>query len=100
MSHTATWKAAERAIAARLNGQRTSNQGLGLAVADVLTETYAVEVKHRKALPRWLLDAVVQARANAPEGKVPLVVLHEAGSRYEDSLVVIDLKTFQELWGD
>lgn len=100
MSHTDTWKAAERAIAARLNGRRTSNQGLGSATADVETPTYAVECKHRQSLPGWLLDAVAQARRNAPRGKTPLVVLHEAGGRYDDALVVIDLKTFQELWGD
>ena len=100
MSHTATWKAAERAIAARMNGQRTSNQGLGSATADVETPTYAVECKHRRSLPGWLLDAVAQARRNAPQGKTPLVVLHEAGSRYDDALVVVRLADFQELWGD
>lgn len=100
MSRTTTWKSAERAIAARLNGRRTSNAGLGTAAPDVLTETYAVEVKHRAALPGWLLDAMRQARANAPAGKVPLVALHEAGSRYDDALVVLRLADFQELWGD
>ena len=100
MSRTATWKSAERAIAARMGGQRSSSQGLGTAVADVLTETYAVEVKHRETLPAWLLAAVAQARANAPQGKTPLVVLHEAGSRYDDALVVVRLADFQELWGD
>lgn len=100
MSRTDTWKAAERAIAAKMNGERTSNQGLGSAVADVLTESYAVEVKHRAALPGWLLNAVAQARRNAPRGKTPLVVLHEAGSRYDDALVVVRLADFQELWGD
>lgn len=100
MSHTDTWKAAERAIAAKMNGQRTSNQGLGSATAYVETESYAVECKHRQSLPGWLLDAVRQARRNAPQGKTPLVVLHEAGSRYDDALVVLRLADFQELWGD
>jgi len=29
-----------------------------------------------------------------------LVALHEAGSRYDDALVVLRLADFQDLWGD
>lgn len=31
---------------------------------------------------------------------IALLVLHEAGSRYDDALVVLRLADFQELWGD
>ncbi len=95
-----TWKAVERAIAARMNGKRTSNQGLGSAVPDVETPTYAVEVKERQQLPGWLLSAVTQARRNARGGRTPIVVLHQLGARHDDDLVVVRLVDFQELWGD
>lgn len=94
-----TWKANERAIAARLGGERLSNHALGLRTPDVETEWLSVEVKTRKALPAWLADAVSQAVDNASPGKLAVVVLHELRHRHDDDLVVLRLRDFEEWFG-
>jgi len=91
-----TWKAVERAIASRLGGRRVPVTGRGGA-PDVEHALLAVEVKHRKELPRWLKHAMAQAEAAARDGKVPVVVLHERGQRHADDLVVLRLGDLEEL---
>jgi len=94
-----TWKAVERAVARRVGGVRLSNHALGLRTPDVETAWLSVEVKHRKALPAWLLGALRQATTNATDGKLPMAVLHQLGQRYDDSLVVLRLSDFVEWFG-
>lgn len=89
-----TWKHTERTIAKRLNGVRVGVTGR--ATADVLSERFAVEVKHRKALPDWLKTALAQAEAGSG-GRMPVVVLHEAGQRHDGDFVILRLKDFEEL---
>ncbi len=89
-----TWKHTERAIAKRLNGRRLGVTGG--ATPDVITDLLAVEVKHRKALPEWLKDALTQAERNA-DNRLPLVVLHEAGKRHADDLVLLRLQDLERL---
>jgi hypothetical protein len=91
-----TWKAVERAVARRLGGRRVPVTGRGGA-PDVEHERLAVEVKHRKSLPAWLKEAIAQAVAAARDGKIGVVVLHEAGSRHTQDLVVIRLGDLEEL---
>ena len=91
------WKATERAIAKALNGERVSARSLGLPSPDVVTERLAIECKHRKTLPRWLHDAMAQAVANAPSGKTPIVVLHEARKHHAHDYVVVRLSDLEEL---
>ena len=100
MANRSNWKGCERAIAAKMGGQRLSNHALGQAVPDVETDAYSVECKVRQLLPAWLTGAVEQAYRNATPGKLPLVVLHEAGRRHDNDLVVVRLKDFVEMWGD
>lgn len=73
---SARWKRHEREIAAAMGGVRLPNSGRGQA--DVIAGNVAVQVKTRKALPSWLTAAADQARADAPSGMVPVVVLSEA----------------------
>ena len=87
------WKRTERAIARRLNGKRLG--ATGMATPDVVTERLAVEVKHRRELPEWLKGALAQAVNNAGD-RLPLVVLHEAGQRHADDLVVMRLADFEQ----
>ena len=89
------WKQTERAIAKRLGGERVGPSGK--STADVLTPTLAVEVKTRKALPRWLLDAMAQATAAAGDGRLPILVLHQVGQRHDGDLVVLRLADFEAL---
>jgi hypothetical protein len=91
-----TWKAVERAVARRLGGRRVRVTGRGGA-PDVEHALLSVEVKHRKELPRWLKHAMAQAVAPARDGKIGVVVLHEAGSRHEQDLVVLRLGDLEEL---
>ena len=89
-----TWKQVERTIAKRLRGKRQG--ATGKATADVVTGWLVAEVKHRRRLPQWLKDALTQARCGAGE-RLPIVVLHEAGLRHADDLVLMRLADF-ELW--
>ena len=100
MPRSSTWKQTERAIARILGGERMSNHALGRRTPDVETTSYSVEVKHRGSLPRWLLNAIAQAERNAPQGKLPLVILHARGHRHLDDLVVLRLGAFVDYFGD
>jgi len=93
----ATWKQAERAIAKRLGGQRLG--ATGRATADVQTAWLSVEVKSRKSLPLWLKDALAQASNGASE-RLPIVILHEAGQRHSDDLVLMRLGDFEAWFGE
>lgn len=88
------WKRTERAIAKRLGGKRVGITGS--ATPDVVTETLAVEVKHRKRLPGWLTAAVRQAAINGND-RLPLVILHESGAHHENDLVVMRMKDLERL---
>jgi hypothetical protein len=96
----ATWKAVERAIAAKVGGERVSARSLGQACPDVATAWADIECKHRKRLPQWLKDAMTQAVTNARPGKLPLVVLHERYPRHDDDLVMLRLADFLEYFGE
>ena len=94
-----TWKAAERAVAARIGGVRVSNHALGMRTPDCESDWLSVEVKHRKAFPAWLTGALAQAATNATPGKLPVAVLHQEGQRYDDALVVVRLCDFTDWFG-
>lgn len=91
------WKQTERAIAKRLNGKRIGVTGK--ATADVVSDWLSVEVKHRKRLPQWLKDALMQAGTGAGD-RLPLVILHESGQRHADDLVILRLADFQDWFGE
>lgn len=97
---TKTWKETERSIARILNGKRTSSQGLGSAVPDVVSSAYSVEVKHREHLPEWLKAAMTQSVNNCRNGLLPLVVLHECGQRHDNDLVMVRLDDFVQWFGE
>jgi hypothetical protein len=104
-SNTATWKAAERAIAALLGGERIPVTGRTSGErADINHAEYALEVKHGKQVPALLVKALSQAVKAAKfyldkgEGeRIPIVVLHPEGARYDESLLVIQLKDLERL---
>ena len=97
-----TWKAAERAIARFFSTERTGPRGENWP--DCISASYAIEVKHRKTFPAWLKDAIAQARTNgathAPD-KLAIVVLHEAGTRYDECPVIVTtLRDWIEWFGE
>lgn len=88
MPRTSTWKAVERRVAEKLQGQRVGNRGL--ATEDVSHPVFSIEVKHRKEMPKLIDDGMTQCRRNAPEGKTPLLVLHAASSRRYYAVIDVD----------
>jgi hypothetical protein len=68
------WKRHERLIARALGGERLPNTGR--RGPDALAGPWAIEVKTRRRLPRWLLAAIAQAEEGArASGRLPLLVL-------------------------
>ena len=97
-TRSATWKQAEREVAARLGGRRVPVTGRGRGDApDVEHKRLSVEVKHWPALPAWLRGAMAQAQAASRDGKVPVAVLHERGRPYDDALCVLRLADLARL---
>lgn len=87
-------KRTEKAIAKRLNGTR---RGV-LGGHDVTAGPWAVEVKSRlRFAGTSFMD---QAVRNTPDGKTPLVVVHIAGGRHDDDLVMMRLKDWQDWYGN
>jgi len=85
---------AERRVAARFGTQRTGPQGRN--TPDVVTSDLSIEVKTRRSLPAWLHDALAQAERNAQLGTLPVVVLHQVGTRYDDDMIVMSMKSFTQ----
>jgi len=92
-----TWKAVERCIAARLGGKRIGCTGK--ATADVVNDWLTIEVKTRKALPAWLLDAVNQAAQASSDGRLAIVVLHQVGKHHNNDIVAMRLSDFEQWFG-
>ena len=93
-----TWKHAERQIAKRLNGRRVPVSGRA-GQPDITHPWLSIEVKHRRRLPQWLSRALMQAEQSAAPGQLAVCVLHEAGTRYGQSLVLLRLADFEEWFG-
>ena len=92
------WKACERRIARLLGGQRVPVTGRQRGdTPDIEHAALSIEVKSRKSLPTWLLDALNQAQAASKDGKkMPVVVLHQDHAPYTESVVVLKLKDFAD----
>ncbi len=92
------WKAVEREHNKRLKGQGRipvhSTKGDG---NDVLHSWLAVESKERKSVPSWLTEAMSEAMSHAGD-KLPLVILHKKGTKFDDDLCIVRLKDFCDYW--
>lgn len=88
-----TWKAVERRVAAKFHSVRSGP--LGKRDTDVLHPFFAIEIKHRKRLPKWALDCLQQARdGKTATGKLPITVMAGKGMDTNDYLVVTRLADF------
>ena len=67
---------------------------------DIRHAWLSVECKQRRRLPDWLQDAIDQAKAAAKSHQLPIAILHEAGTRYSSSLVVVELADWLEWFGE
>ena len=94
------WKRSERRTAAIVGGERIPVSGRARGdVPDIAHPWLSIEVKHRKSLPNWIIDAMSQARAAARSDQLPCAILHEAGRRHDDNLVLVRLGDFREWFG-
>ena len=75
MSPDARWKRQEREIAATLGTRRLPNVGAGQP--DCRAAGWAFQVKTRRTLPAWLIDAMHQAARDCAADERPAVILSE-----------------------
>ena len=98
---SARWKEVERAVAAKLGGQRVPITGRQRGDApDVQHPWLSIEVKHRQLLPAWLHDAMSQAIASVRGNQLPVAILHQAGCKHDDDIVCVRLGDWVEWFGD
>jgi hypothetical protein len=90
-------KATERALAKKLGGRRIGILGR----ADIELEhplfSFSIESKSRARFvaEKWFMQAI----RNCEKGKIPAVVVHVSGKRYENDYVILRLKDFEDLLG-
>ena len=91
-----TWKHAEREIARLLGGKRSGPTGV--SQVDVEHDELAIEVKHRKAaFPKWINRGMEQANEHGEKNnKIPILVVHEHGTPYLESHVIMSLQVFKK----
>lgn len=70
------WKAHERAVAVLLEGKRIPNNGFGQP--DVIAGNLAVQVKTKRTVPKWMVNAVEQSIRDADLNQQPVVVVVHA----------------------
>jgi hypothetical protein len=97
------WKQAERRIAGMLGARRIPVTGRhksalaeGETDCDLIRELpprFLVEVKNRKAMPKYLQQWLDQSKGSLPR----ILVWHRIDSRYESSLVLLTLEDFRSL---
>lgn len=92
---TRAWQHAEQRAATVLGGRRVKRGKFESAPDIVGVPGWLPEVKHRKRLPRLVVDALAQAEGYAILGQKPVAVLFERGSR--EGLAVLRLSDFADL---
>jgi hypothetical protein len=88
-------KAHQRTIAKKVSGL---NIGI-LGGADVINDRFVIECKSRKSFVGQKWYSQVAKETAKHDGKVPIVVIHVVGKRYENDFVLIKLKDFIDLTG-
>ena len=86
----------ERALAKLLGGQRV---GL-LGKEDISMSLFSAEVKVMQEFPKRIAKDMSQARGNAPQGKIPILIWHEIHQKRENDLVIVGLKDWIDLHGE
>ena len=90
------WKRQEREIARALGTTRLPNCGSGQP--DLRVAGWAVQVKTRATVPKWLWAALDQAARDAAEGERPAVVLSDVvQGRKARRLVLLDFDAWRAL---
>ncbi len=87
-------KAAELAIAHFWRGKRNHFES-----EDIQHLILSIEVKARTAPPAMIGKWFSQAKAASPDGKVPMLQLHEMGADYADDLCIMRASDLRDLLG-
>jgi len=86
------WKRVERDVAKAGGSTRTGPTGRATDDAAWNVLPVSIECKHGQAVPKFLLDAMEQARKNCREGCVPVAAFHKTRThRYYAVLTVAQL---------
>jgi hypothetical protein len=94
------WKATERMIAQILGGERVPITGRQRGdVPDIKHSWLSLEVKHREAIPGWIIEGMEQAEAASKNGMLPALVIHQKGDRHTSDLICVRMGDFVEWFG-
>ncbi len=88
------WKATEREVSRLLGGKRVPVNSTDGIECDVKHDWLAIEVKERKNLPAFLVNAMRQAVKHSDDKHMPIVVFHGKSQRHDNDLIVIRLRDF------
>ena len=80
-------------IAKRIGGKSVGT----IEGQDIEHSIFSIETKHRKSFVGNKF--MEQAVKNCPEGKVPLVVVHELNQRFNKSLVMLRMSDWLDWYG-
>jgi hypothetical protein len=76
-------------------GEKAENRGI-LGGADVVYDQhFYIEAKELKKIPSGFMKFWLQATHHCPNGRVPLVQIHELNKRHEDDFVFMRLEDFK-----
>jgi len=89
-------KSTERAIAKIFQFDNAHRVGI-LGKEDIVTDRFIIEVKERKNLPKFILNAYKQVEKHRTKDKIPLFILHELNKNHMNDLVILKLKDFLEI---
>ena len=92
-------KSMERAITKIFQFDGARRVGI-LGKEDIVTNRFIIEVKERKSLPKFILNAYKQAEKHRTKDKIPLFILHELNKSHMNDLVILKLKDFLEIVKD
>lgn len=91
------WKRNERIIADHIGGKRVPVSGRTRGDAPDIDHCFlSPEVKLRASLPKWLHDAMDQAKKSARDNQTPVVILRQKRQRAKKAFVVLELGAFVE----
>jgi hypothetical protein len=102
-----SWKHAELVLARVLGGERVPVSGRARGWApDIAHDVLALEVKTRRNMPQLLrvgMDQAVKAAGwyerRGQGSRLPVLVIHQDGTLFDNALVVVRLKDAREWWG-
>lgn len=89
------WKIFEKRIGARLGGVRVGILG-GEDVRHPILSIECTQVD-KKRFPQMVKKKYYQAIANAPKGKLPVVIMKEKRRMDDNSLVILSLVNFEKI---